>query len=107
MDIVDDAAVAAWAQAITRGRSAQAPDILIASVGVSPDMPSNMPFTVPPWSVPAANFDAAIDINVKALMNVCRHFLPIMITRGSGTLVGLSSELGRSGDPAFGAQSVS
>eukprot|EP01052_Picozoa_sp_SAG31_P009285 SAG31_NODE_485_length_15021_cov_9.439791_14_plen_356_part_00 len=87
IDASDDAAVAAWSDAVNRGQKARAPDLVIVNADESPEKFSGDS----PWCVPVADFDASIDANVKALMNMCRHFLPPMISRGSGVVVALSS----------------
>jgi NAD(P)-dependent dehydrogenase (short-subunit alcohol dehydrogenase family) len=50
----------------------------------------------PLWQVPAEEFDLLIDINVKGMANVIRHFVPAMVARRSGVVVNLSSGWGRS-----------
>ncbi|XVE91029.1 hypothetical protein DITRI_Ditri20bG0123200 [Diplodiscus trichospermus] len=49
------------------------------------------------WEVPAEEFDAVIDTNVKGIANVMRHFIPLMIPKGRGIIVNMSSGWGRSG----------
>ncbi|KAI6701767.1 hypothetical protein NL676_016091 [Syzygium grande] len=49
------------------------------------------------WDVPADEFDAVIDTNVKGVANMLRHFLPPMIQRKRGIVVNMSSSWGRSG----------
>lgn len=49
------------------------------------------------WEVPAEEFDAVIDTNVKGIANMLRHFLPPMIQRKHGIIVNMSSGWGRSG----------
>ena len=39
-----------------------------------------------------------IDVNIKGVTNVIRHFVPVMIERGSGVVVNFSSGWGRSTD---------
>src|SRR5262245_5389177 len=34
------------------------------------------------WEVPAAEFDKLIDVNIKGVANVLRHFVPGMVKRG-------------------------
>ncbi|KAK3414324.1 hypothetical protein EUGRSUZ_I02792, partial [Eucalyptus grandis] len=48
------------------------------------------------WKVPADEFDAVIDTNVKGIAKMLRHFLPPMIERKRGIIVNLSSGWGRS-----------
>ena len=57
----------------------------------------NRPATL--WEVPAEEFDQVVDINIKGVVNVLRHFVPAMIARGSGVIVNFSSEWGRSTSP--------
>ncbi len=41
-------------------------------------------------------FDRVIDVNIKGVVNVIRHFLPGMIARGTGVIANFSSGWGRS-----------
>jgi NAD(P)-dependent dehydrogenase (short-subunit alcohol dehydrogenase family) len=50
------------------------------------------------WDVPAREFDEVIDINVKGVANVIRHFVPAMVARRRGVIVNFSSGWGRSVD---------
>jgi NAD(P)-dependent dehydrogenase (short-subunit alcohol dehydrogenase family) len=52
----------------------------------------------PLWKVPAKEFSRVINVNVKGVVNVVRHFLPAMIERGSGVVVNFSSWWGREGE---------
>lgn len=49
------------------------------------------------WEVPEEEFDAVIDTNVKALANMLRHFIPLMLVNKQGVIVNMSSGWGRSG----------
>jgi NAD(P)-dependent dehydrogenase (short-subunit alcohol dehydrogenase family) len=53
----------------------------------------------PLWEVPADDFDAVIDVNVKGMANVIRAFVPAMVARKRGVIVNLSSGWGRSTSP--------
>jgi NAD(P)-dependent dehydrogenase (short-subunit alcohol dehydrogenase family) len=53
----------------------------------------------PLWEVPPAEFSQVIDVNIKGVHNVLRHFLPSMLERGSGVVVNFSSGWGRSTSP--------
>lgn len=90
LDVTDDAAVAAFArEAVAR---LGAPDLLLNNAAIiNPNAPL--------WEVPAAAFDAVIDVNLKGVANVLRHFVPPMIARGTGVIVNLSSGWGRSTSP--------
>jgi NAD(P)-dependent dehydrogenase (short-subunit alcohol dehydrogenase family) len=46
--------------------------------------------------VPAKEFDRVIDVNIKGVASVIRHFAPAMINRKSGVIVNFSSGWGRS-----------
>ena len=48
------------------------------------------------WDVPVEDFDAVIDVNIKGVTNVVRHFAPAMIARQQGVIVNFSSGWGRS-----------
>src|SRR5215510_16264379 len=50
------------------------------------------------WEVSAEEFSDVIDVNIKGVVNVIRHFVPPMIERGSGVIVNFSSGLGRATD---------
>ncbi|QDU24054.1 SDR family oxidoreductase [Urbifossiella limnaea] len=90
LDVTDSAAVAAWAESVLKSHGA--PDLLINNAAV-------MAAPAPLWEVPAAAFDAVIDVNVKGVANVLRGFVPAMVARKSGVVVNLSSGWGRSVSP--------
>jgi NAD(P)-dependent dehydrogenase (short-subunit alcohol dehydrogenase family) len=88
-DVRDDAAVARWMQRVLAAHGA--PDLLVNNAGLMNDLAQL-------WEVPAAQFDAVIDTNVKGVANVIRHCVPAMIARQTGVIVNLSSGWGRSTD---------
>jgi NAD(P)-dependent dehydrogenase (short-subunit alcohol dehydrogenase family) len=49
--------------------------------------------------VPADEFSWVIDVNIKGVYHVLRHFLPAMVARQSGVIVNFSSGWGRSTSP--------
>jgi NAD(P)-dependent dehydrogenase (short-subunit alcohol dehydrogenase family) len=53
----------------------------------------------PLWEVPDRDFSQVIDVNLKGVANVIRHFVPPMIKRRQGVIVNFSSGWGRSTDP--------
>jgi len=89
VDVSDDGAVARWAQRVLAAHGA--PDLLVNNAGLMNDQ-------LELWKIPARQFDALIDTNVKGVANVIRHFVPAMVARGSGVIVNLSSGWGRSTD---------
>lgn len=86
VDVADDAQVTAWAARVLVSHGA--PDLLINNAAV---ICANAPL----WRVPAADFGRLIDINIKGVANVIRHFVPAMVERGSGVIVNFSSGWGR------------
>ena len=90
VDVADDAAVARWAQRVLAAHGA--PDLLVNNAAL-------MNRQLELWKIPAREFDELIDVNVKGVANVIRHFVPAMVARGSGVIVNLSSGWGRSADP--------
>lgn len=53
----------------------------------------------PLWEVPEREFSRVIDVNIKGVVTVLRHFVPMMIARRSGIILNLSSGWGRSTAP--------
>ena len=90
LDVTDDPAVQAWAERVIAEYGP--PDLLINNAAM---INRNAPL----WEVPAAEFDRVIDVNIKGVVNVIRHFAPAMIARGSGVIANFSSGWGRSTAP--------
>ena len=86
VDVTNQAQVQAWAELVL---SDGAPDLLINNAGM---INANAPL----WQVPADEFNAVIDTNIKGTVNVIRAFVPAMIEQGRGVIVNLSSGWGRS-----------
>lgn len=89
VDVADDAQVAAWAKEVLADH--EAPDLLLNNAAL---INRNAPL----WAVPAGEFSDVIDVNIKGVANVIRHFVPAMITQGRGIIVNFSSGWGRSAD---------
>jgi NAD(P)-dependent dehydrogenase (short-subunit alcohol dehydrogenase family) len=89
VDVASDEQVAAWAKRILP--SHDAPDLLLNNAAL---INQNAPL----WEVPAEEFSDVIDVNVKGVVNVIRHFVPAMVVRRSGVIVNFSSGWGRSAD---------
>jgi NAD(P)-dependent dehydrogenase (short-subunit alcohol dehydrogenase family) len=90
LDVTHDLAVKTWAERVLAEHGP--PDLLVNNAAL---INANAPL----WEVPAAEFDRVIDVNIKGVVNVIRHFVPAMIARGSGVIVNLSSGWGRSTAP--------
>ncbi len=89
VDVSQESQVEPWAARLLSTYGA--PDILINNAGV---INQNAPL----WQVPAEEFDQVIDVNVKGVANVLRHFLPAMVARKAGVIVNFSSGWGRTTD---------
>jgi len=81
--------VAAWAKRILS--SYGAPDLLLNNAAL---INRNAPL----WEVSARDFSEVIDVNLKGVANVIRHFVPAMVRRRNGVIVNFSSGWGRSTD---------
>ena len=90
LDIRDDVAVKAWAEAVMAANGL--PDLVINNAGLV-----NRP--APLWTISAAECDAVIAVNLSGTFNVLRHFAPPMVERQSGIFVNFSSGWGRSTSP--------
>jgi NAD(P)-dependent dehydrogenase (short-subunit alcohol dehydrogenase family) len=90
VDVAQDAAVAGWAQRLVAAGAV--PDLLLNSAAL---INANARL----WEVPPEEFSAVIDVNIKGVYHVLRHFVPAMVARGSGVIVNFSSGWGRSTAP--------
>ena len=89
LDVASDGEVSAWAKSILKDKGP--PDLLLNNAAVINQNASL-------WQVSAEEFDQVIDINIKGVANVIRHFVPEMIKQGRGVIVNFSSGWGRSVD---------
>jgi NAD(P)-dependent dehydrogenase (short-subunit alcohol dehydrogenase family) len=87
VDVAQEQQVEQWAARLLSSRGP--PDLLINNAGI---INKNAPL----WQVPAEEFDQLVDVNLKGVANVLRHFIPAMLARKSGVIVNLSSGWGRS-----------
>ena len=81
--------IPAWASLVLNSHGA--PDLLLNNAGV---ISQNAHL----WEVTPRDFDRVIDVNVKGVANVIRHFIPEMLKRKRGIIVNFSSGWGRSTD---------
>ncbi len=86
VDVADDDQVRDWAEQVLGGGP---PDLVVNNAAL-------MNRSAPLWEVPAEEFSQLIDVNVKGVAHVLRHFVPAMIERGKGVIVNFSSGWGRS-----------
>jgi NAD(P)-dependent dehydrogenase (short-subunit alcohol dehydrogenase family) len=89
VNVADDSQVAAWGKKVLQSHAA--PDLLLNNAAL---INRNAPL----WQISAQEFSDVIDVNIKGVANVIRHFVPAMIARGSGVIVNFSSGWGRSTD---------
>ncbi len=89
VNVADDSQVAAWAEKVLSSHAA--PDLLLNNAAL---INRNAPL----WKISAPEFSDVIDVNIKGVANVIRHFAPAMIARRSGVIVNFSSGWGRSTD---------
>jgi NAD(P)-dependent dehydrogenase (short-subunit alcohol dehydrogenase family) len=90
LDVAEENKVALWSEHVLARHGA--PDLLINNAALM-----NTP--APLWQVPAAEFNRLIDVNIKGVTNVIRHFVPAMVERKAGVIVNLSSGWGRGTSP--------
>ena len=87
VDVADDAQVAAWAADVRA-----VPDLLLNNAAL---INANSEL----WRVDPDEFSRVVDVNIKGVFHVIRHFVPRMIRRGRGVIVNFSSTWGRSTSP--------
>jgi NAD(P)-dependent dehydrogenase (short-subunit alcohol dehydrogenase family) len=90
LDVTEENRVALWAEKVLAVHGA--PELLINNAALM-----NQP--APLWKVPAAEFNKLVDVNIKGVANVIRHFVPAMVALKKGVIVNLSSGWGRSTSP--------
>lgn len=92
VDVSDRGQVACWVEQLVG--AGFVPDIVITNAGLI-----NEP--APLWKIPPAEVQALMDTNVLGTAYVLQAFLPLMIVRGRGMIVSLSSGWGRYADVDF------
>ncbi len=89
VDVASDDQVKAWADRVLKALGP--PDLLLNNAAL---INQNRRL----WQVPVQEFSEVIDVNIKGVANVIRHFVPAMIERQAGVIVNWSSGWGRSTD---------
>jgi NAD(P)-dependent dehydrogenase (short-subunit alcohol dehydrogenase family) len=90
VDVANDKAVTTWVDASIDEFGV--PDLLLNNAAVI----NKSKFL---WELSAVEFDEVVDINIKGVANVIRHFLPRMARNQKGVIVNFSSGWGRSASP--------
>jgi NAD(P)-dependent dehydrogenase (short-subunit alcohol dehydrogenase family) len=89
VNVAADDEVKAWAARLLP--ACGPPDLVLNNAGV---INRNAPL----WAVPEREFSEVVDVNLKGVANVIRHFGPRMVQRQRGVIVNFSSGWGRSTD---------
>ena len=90
IDVRQDTEVKQWAEDCEKWDCV--PDLLLNNAGViNPNAPL--------WEVSDEAFTMVMDVNVRGVTNVIRHFFPLMKAAGRGIIVNFSSGWGRSTSP--------
>jgi NAD(P)-dependent dehydrogenase (short-subunit alcohol dehydrogenase family) len=87
VDTASDDEVKSWASLILSAHGP--PDLLLNNAAI-------INRSAPLWEVTAREFSEVIDVNLKGVANVIRHFAPAMVKRKRGVIVNFSSGWGRS-----------
>ncbi|MFN0016636.1 MAG: SDR family oxidoreductase [Pirellulaceae bacterium] len=89
VDVVSEMQVKRWAESVLADGP---PDLLINNAAI-------INRSQPLWEVPTADFSQVIDVNIKGVFHVLRHFVPAMVDRQQGIILNFSSGWGRSTSP--------
>ncbi len=90
VDVAHEDQVQKWVHRLCQDKSG--PDLVINNAALINHL-------APLWEVPADDFNKLIDVNIKGVANIIRQVVPLMIKRGSGMVINLSSGWGRSTAP--------
>lgn len=86
VDIANEPQVEAWSKAIFS--QYDPPDLIVNNAGVVHKL-------LPLLEIESAIFDRVIDINIKGVANVIRHFVPPMVKQNKGIIINFSARWGR------------
>jgi NAD(P)-dependent dehydrogenase (short-subunit alcohol dehydrogenase family) len=89
VDVSRDDDVKSWASVVLAAHGA--PDLILNNAGI---INKNARL----WEIQREEFDSVLDVNIKGVANVIRHFAPAMLSRRAGVIVNFSSGWGRSTD---------
>lgn len=92
VDIKDDASVAKWAEEVAAKMGN--PSILINNAALI-----NHPKVL--WEIPSLEFADIIDTNILGTVNTLRYFIPLILQKGKGIIVNMSSGWGVNGKVTF------
>lgn len=86
VDVTQDDDVANWAESVIERFGS--PDLLLNNAAL-------INAVQPLWHISAHDFDEIVNVNIKGVANVIRHFVPAMVDREAGIIVNFSSGWGR------------
>jgi len=89
VDVASDEEVKSWAERVLKSHGP--PELVLNNAGL---INRNARL----WEIGAPEFSQVIDVNLKGMANVIRHFVPAMIRQKQGVIVNFSSGWGRSTD---------
>lgn len=87
VDVALDTKVAIWAAKVLENDTP--PDLLINNAGI-------MNRQAPLWEMDDREFTKVVDVNLRGVANMIRHFVPGMVAAKKGVIVNFSSGWGRS-----------
>ena len=93
VDISNNDDVQCWAERILYDMPP--PDLLLNNAGLINE-------SARIWETPPEEFSRLVDVNIKGVYHVVRHFVPAMVKRNAGIIVNFSSGWGRSTSPMVG-----
>src|SRR3954466_5173420 len=98
LDVALDSKVAIWAAKVLESEAP--PDLLINNAAL-------MNRLSPVWEQDDREFTKLVDVNIRGVQNVIRHFVPAMVAQKKGVIVNFSSGWGRSVSPEVGPYCMS
>ncbi|MBH8577840.1 SDR family oxidoreductase [Nostocaceae cyanobacterium CENA369] len=90
IDVANEQQVKTWAERLLS--QYEPPDLLVNNAAI-------INYPAPLWQISAEEFSQLIDINIKGVFHLIRHFVPAMIEKKRGIIVNFSSGWGRSTSP--------
>lgn len=90
LDVAQDTKVSIWAAKVLEHDTP--PDFLINNAAIANRL-------APLWEQDDREFTKLVDVNIRGVQNVIRHFVPAMVAAKKGVIVNLSSGWGRSVSP--------
>lgn len=90
LDVAQDTKVSIWAAKVLENDAP--PDFLINNAAIANRL-------APLWEQDDREFTKLVDVNIRGVQNVIRHFVPAMVAAKKGVIVNVSSGWGRSVSP--------